>query len=159
MFSKIKSIWASFKAAILKRMLEMSLEAEAVGALKTALSDIGAELKAVETKAEGFIDPTVAKVEAQAAPVIAQVEDKVQAAAPVVVAAVTGDVADLMAKIKDVMGIYTTVPAAFDTFAAPIIQAGMTDLDAAIATLDAALAYGKVKSPLFGSIVAVVKAL
>lgn len=137
----------------------MSIELEAMGALKTAVSDVEAEFKAVETKVEGFIDPAVAKVEAQAAPVVAQVEAQVQVAATVVVAAINTDVGSFILKLRDALAIFDAVPADFDTFAAPIIKAGGSDIEDALTKIGKILDYKGVKSALWDEIVAVVKVL
>lgn len=159
MLAKIKSIWASFKASILKRMLEMTLEAEATSALKTALSDVETEFNVVKDKIEHLVDPVVAKVEAQAAPLVAQVEVQVQAVAPIVAVAVKTDVAAILAKVKAVLAIVDAVPPSFDTYAAPVIKATGTDIEAGLTMFEKMLDLAGVKSTLWTEIVAVVKAL
>lgn len=148
MFAKIKSIWASVKATFINRMVEMSIELEAMGALKTAVSDVETEFNIVKDKIESLVEPAVAKVEAQ-----------VQAAAPVVVAAVKTDVGGFLLKLRDALAIFDAVPAEFDTFAAPIIKAGGSDIEDALTKIAKILDYKGVKSALWGEIVAVVKVL
>lgn len=133
----------------------MSLEQE----LAAAAAHAEAEFKSLETKIENLVDPAVAKVAAQAAPLIAQVEAQVQAVAPIVAAAVTTDVGGFVGKLRDVLDIFEALPAEFDTFAAPLIKAGGSDIEGAIAKLDKILAYKGIKPQFWTDFVGVVKAL
>lgn len=138
----------------------MSIEQEAMGALKTAISDVETEFNIVKDKVESLMEPAVDKVEAQAAPVIAQVEAQVQAAAPVIVSATAVSVSTVFADIKSILGVFSAVPSSFDTYAAPILKAGIADIDTAVTMFEGILAAKNVEMPAFwAEVVAAAKAL
>lgn len=155
MFSKIKSIWASVKATFKGFTMSGAPNETLLQKLET---DISAEVH----KVENFIDPVAVKVEAQALPAVTSVEAMIQAATPALAAAAkaggTG-VGGFLLKLRDALAIFDAVPAEFDTFAAPIIKAGGSDIEDALTKIEKILDYKGVKSALWGEIVAVVKVL
>jgi Asp-tRNA(Asn)/Glu-tRNA(Gln) amidotransferase C subunit len=149
MFSKIKSILASVKASFVNRMVEMSIEQETIGALKTAISDVETEFNIVKDKVESLVEPAVAKVEAD-----------VQAAAPVLSAAVKPLTDNVITGVKDLLALADRLHPEFDKIATLAKAAvGTGDIDAILTKLKAMLHYAGAKTDVWDEVVAVAKVL
>jgi hypothetical protein len=142
MFSKIKSIWASVKASIKGFTMSGAPNETLLQKLET---DISAEVH----KVEDFIHPTVAKVEVE-----------VQAAAPVLAAAVKPLTDNVITGVKDLLALADRLHPEFDKIATLAKAAvGTDDLDAILTKLKALLHYAGAKTDVWDEVVAVAKVL